>query len=89
MHKVNEAGIIISPRAHENDAALSAAMSSLPKDSPVLAALTEFQNAASSALPASTNGEFNVVVCLTFASPLGVVIVFTQLSIATQYYVSL
>ena len=73
MHKVNEAGIIISPRAHANDAALSAAMSSLPKDSPVLAALTEFQNAASSALPASTDGEFNGVVCLSHVSSSSVV----------------
>ena len=61
MHKVNEAGIITSPRAHINDAAVSAAMSNLPKDSPVLAALTEFQNAANSALSASTDGELNNV----------------------------
>ena len=61
MHKVNEAGIIVSPRAHINDAAVSAAMSNLPKDSPVLAALTEFQNAANSALSASTEGELDKV----------------------------
>ena len=57
MHKYNESGTIVSPRMQPNEAALSAAMSDLPKDSPVLAALSEFQNAANVALPVTTDGE--------------------------------
>lgn len=59
MHRYNETGTIVSPRMQANDATRATTMSDLPKDSPVLAALSEFQNATSFAVPAASNGELD------------------------------